>query len=450
VNIRPPKPKLFGRTLGCWAPFGVRRLDAAFPLSKGRIISTRVALAISFMLSVDIQKVFNQPATRSAHILRGDSIEPPPGSARILRAPASPSPPPPESTRDRFGLNARFEAPSGITILFGSSGSGKTSTLKCIAGIFKPDSGRILVDGVCLFDSEAGVDLKIRNRKAGYVFQNLALFPHLSALDNVQFAMSNLPSGERKRRAQSLLEAFKITHTAARYPDRISGGEAQRVALARALAADPRFLLLDEPLSAIDEATKLEIIADLKSINTELRLPIVYVTHSRDEAITLGERVVVFEEGRVRAIGEPLEIFGAPVSSSVARLTGVENVFTAYVTAVDEPGGIIAVQVSDESGACIVDAPLADHRIGDRVTLAIRSGDILLATLEPKNTSARNVLRGRISAIEARKDLTLIKVASGVTWTASVTRQAVQELGLATGLEVWIAFKTHSCYLLDK
>jgi len=349
----------------------------------------------------------------------------------------------------QFRLEASFDAPSGITILFGASGSGKTSTLRCLAGILRPDSGRILIDGACLFDSDRGIDVKIRDRKVGYVFQNQALFPHLNALDNVQFAIGKAPKSERTRKALSLMEAFHISRIAGRRPAQISGGESQRVALARALAAEPRFLLLDEPLSAIDEATKLGIIADIKTINSELKLPIIYVTHSRDEAITLGERMVVFEHGRVAAIGEPAEIFGAPVSHSIARLTGVENIFTGQVIARNEAGGFMQVQVSDSSGFCMIDMPMADRYIGESVTVAVRSGDILLATEEPKHTSARNVLSGRICGLERKSDRILVKTISGVSWITSVTPQAAQELKLSLGADVWLAFKTHSCYFLD-
>jgi len=193
---------------------------------------------------------------------------------------------------DGFALDVKFNASPGVTILFGASGSGKTTTLKSIAGLIRPDAGRIEVDGSTLFDSSQAINLPIRKRRVGYVFQNLALFPHLTARENIEFGMADVPRAERYQRAGAMMRAFKIEHTASRKPRDISGGEAQRVALARALSSGPRILLLDEPLSAIDEATKLAIIADLKAINRELRLPILYVTHSREEAVALGERLI--------------------------------------------------------------------------------------------------------------------------------------------------------------
>ena len=355
-----------------------------------------------------------------------------------------------EPRSERFELDVDFEAPPGFTILFGASGSGKTTTLKSIAGIVRPDTGRISIGEDVLFDSERGIDLQVRKRGVGYVFQDLALFPHLTALANVEFGMSDVTQRDRRRSAEAMMDAFRISHTARRKPREISGGEAQRVALARALSCKPRILLLDEPLSGIDETTKLSIISDLKSINRELRLPILYVTHNREEAITLGERVIVYERGRVVARGEPIEVFGTPITTSVARLSGVENIFTGFVFDKNEAGGTMTIEIAAGGGSCRVDVPFGNQVQGERVTLAIPSGDILLATEEPRSTSLRNRLVGRISAIEEKVDRTVVRVHAGVTWNASVTRQAVKELGLSKDQEVWLAFKTHSCYLLDQ
>lgn len=349
-----------------------------------------------------------------------------------------------------FLLDVEFAALPGVTILFGASGSGKTTTLKSIAGILRPDAGRIVIGEKTLFDSEGAIDLPIRQRGVGYVFQNLALFPHLSARENVEFGMTSHGRRGRRDRAIDLLRAFHVEHTADRRPRQISGGEAQRVAFARALASSPRILLLDEPLSAIDETTKLAIISDLKSLNRELRLPIIYVTHSREEAMTLGERVVVFEHGRIVAEGEPLEVFSAPVRASVARLTGVENIFTGRITAKHAAGGTMTVEIDDAGGVCQVEVPFGREAVGEQVRVAVPSGDILLALEEPQGTSARNRLCGRITMIEDKGARTLASVTSGVLWRATLTRQAVNELDLYPGKPVWLAFKTHSCYLLDE
>lgn len=352
--------------------------------------------------------------------------------------------------RGAFTLDAEFDAPSGITILFGASGSGKTSTIKSIAGIIRPDSGFIRLGDSTLFDSKRRIDMPIRERGVGLVFQNLSLFPHMTALGNVEFAAGGPARHERRRRALELMERLRIAHTAPRRPRDISGGEAQRVALARALASSPRLLLLDEPLSAIDEATKQEIISDLKMINRDLHLPVIYVTHSRDEAVSLGDYLVAYDAGRVAAAGEPLEILGGAVSARVARITGVENIFEGVVIKRDGAAGTMTLEVRDRTGTCSMEVPLGREAEGQRVRVAIRSGDILIATEELRRTSARNILPGHIIAIEERAAQSIVKVRSGVGWTASVTRQAVNELGLAPGQKIWMAIKTHSCYLLEE
>lgn len=356
---------------------------------------------------------------------------------------------PHDHARKGFALQAEFDAPPGITILFGPSGSGKTTTIKAIAGIIHPDEGHISINGHTLFDSAQGINVPIRERGTGLVFQNLALFPHMSALGNVEFATSGLSRPERRRRALELMQRLRIAHTAERRPHEVSGGEAQRVALARALASEPRVLLLDEPLSAIDEATKQDIINDLKMINRDLSLPVIYVTHNRDEAVMLGDYLIVYEDGQVVAAGEPLEIFGAPVVGSVARLTGVENLFEGVVLQRDAgAGGTMTVRISDEGGACELDVPLGKVDEGERVMVAIRSGDILLATEELRSTSARNILLGEITAIEERGARSIVRVKSGVTLVTSVTWQAVSELKLEMGQQIWLAIKTNSCYLI--
>jgi molybdate transport system ATP-binding protein len=215
--------------------------------------------------------------------------------------------------------------------------------------------------------------------------------------------------------------------------------------------ARPRLLLLDEPLSALDEPVKLGLIRDLRALNDELRLPVVYVTHSRDEALAFGERALVYERGRVVAAGPPSEIFHSPANASVAKLTGVENIFEGRVLSRAAETGTMTVELLGGGGGvpCRVEVPLGRQSRGEKVSVAVRSGDILLATKEPGHISARNVLAGRVRAIEERGTHTLVRVESGVEWAASVTRQSLHELGLAEGKPVWLAFKTYSCRVFD-
>ena len=185
-------------------------------------------------------------------------------------------------------------------------------------------------------------------------------------------------------------------------------------------------------------------------INRELHLPIIHVTHNRDEALMLGDYLVAYDHGRVVATGEPMEILGGPVNARVARLTGVENLFEGVVTQRNAAAGTMTVRVADKTETCDLDIPLGKEREGESVLVAIRSGDILLATEALRSTSARNILCGHVTAIERRSTHAIVRVKSGVTWAVSVTQEAVSELRLSPGQKIWLAIKTHSCYLLDR
>lgn len=198
-----------------------------------------------------------------------------------------------------FMLDVSFEAPNGITTLLGASGAGKTTTLRLVAGIARPDEGAIGVGGRVLFDSEAGVDLPIQRRRVGFVFQDYALFPHLSAEQNVAFGVKAADGGARRARAREMLARFRVGHAAGRLPHELSGGEQQRVALARALAADPLVVLLDEPLSAVDVETRARLVDEVEAAQRAAGVPFVYVTHNREEAERLGDYSVTLEAGRV-------------------------------------------------------------------------------------------------------------------------------------------------------
>jgi molybdate transport system ATP-binding protein len=212
--------------------------------------------------------------------------------ARTITA-AGPAP------RHPFVLDVSLEFPAGITILFGPSGAGKSTLLDCIAGLLRPDSGILRVGSEILFDSSAGIDVPAHRRRIGYVFQSLALFPHLTVEENVGYGIVHLPPAERKQRIAEILSAFHVTPLAQRKPAEISGGEAQRVELARSLVTDPRVLLLDEPMTGLDEDLKTQIIEDLRAWRTARNIPILYVTHSRTEARALGEHVVTMRSGTI-------------------------------------------------------------------------------------------------------------------------------------------------------
>jgi molybdate transport system ATP-binding protein len=208
-----------------------------------------------------------------------------------------------------FALDVAFDVPPGVTVLFGPSGSGKSTTLSAIAGLVRPTSGRIAIGDDVWFDSTTKTDVAVHRRRVAFVFQSLALFPHMTALENVAYGIDRaLAPPARRDRAIALLERLRVPHLASRRPRTFSGGEAQRVAVARALATSPRAILLDEPFSALDRDLRAELIADLRSSIRELDLPVLFVTHHRQEAMSLGEHLVRLEGGKVRSVGKVDEL----------------------------------------------------------------------------------------------------------------------------------------------
>src|SRR5436305_7031044 len=246
-----------------------------------------------------------------------------------------------------FTLDVDFALSPGVTILFGASGAGKTTLLDCLAGLTRPDSGHIAFANESWFDQRLRINIPVRARRIGYVFQDLALFPHLSVEQNVQYGISRLDASERRARTDAVLESFRIAHMRGRKPGEISGGERQRVALARALVTDPRLLLLDEPLAGLDAPTKSKIVDDLRAWNSAHRIPILYVTHDREEVFALGEHVLALENGRIIAQGTPHEVMTAPRQELVAQLAGFENIFDATVIATHEDRGTMTCRLGD-------------------------------------------------------------------------------------------------------
>jgi molybdate transport system ATP-binding protein len=349
------------------------------------------------------------------------------------------------SGRD-FELDIAVALPPGITILFGPSGAGKTTTLDCIAGLVQPDDGRIATRERVLFDSAAGINLPSQLRKVGYVFQDLALFPHLTVQGNIEYGLSRLPEEQREQRRAAILESFRIAHLRERRPGKISGGERQRVALARALVIDPTILLLDEPLAALDAVTKSKIVDDLRAWNHEHHVPIIYVTHSREEVFALGDRVIVLENGRPVAQGTPHEVMSAPRLETVAQLAGFENIFDATVMAAHENRGTMVCQLA--GGMVEIETPLMRAEVGSRLRVGIRAGDILVASVQPVGLSARNIIPGRVVSLTQRDVIVVAKVNCGVEMEVHLTLAARDSLLLQPGREVWLVIKTHSCHVM--
>ncbi|MGA2356105.1 MAG: molybdenum ABC transporter ATP-binding protein [Terriglobales bacterium] len=346
-----------------------------------------------------------------------------------------------------FLLNVHFRALAGFTILFGASGAGKTTLLDCIAGLADPDDGRIVVGGEDLYDAEKKLNVAAWKRNIGYVHQDLALFPHLTAEENVAYGLRALTAEERKKRSRQMLEAFRIEHLRDRRPAQISGGERQRVALARALVTEPRALLLDEPLAALDRPTKSSLVDDLRRWNQNHRVPILFVTHNGEEVFALGDEVIILDRGKIVAQGLPHEVMRAPRLETVAHLAGFENIFDASVVALHEARGTMTCHL--RSGTVELETPLVRADVGSLLRVGVQAGDLLLATEEPHGLSARNILPGTIQRL-VQRDVVIAAIVEcgGIKFEVHLTLAARDALQLKPGKSVWVVIKTHSCHLM--
>jgi len=271
-----------------------------------------------------------------------------------------------------FTLDIELACDPGVTVLFGSSGAGKTLSLNCLAGLVRPDAGRILLGGEILLDAQRGVHLAARSRRIGVVFQNDTLFPHMTVEENLLFPLAGFGSHvgpiERRRRSRALLDTFRIAHLAARYPRDLSGGEKQRAALARALAIEPRLLALDEPARGLDHELRMDLYRVLQDVRAQYQIPILLVTHDRDEAYRLGERMAVYRAGRIVQTGAAAEIFAAPKDPGVAQLLGYGNIFKGVIARLDPAAGTSLLRAG--SLALTLDY-LPGRLLGDRVEFCV-------------------------------------------------------------------------------
>lgn len=344
-----------------------------------------------------------------------------------------------------FELEVMLLLAPGITMLFGPSGSGKTTLLRAIAGLVRPDAGSIAFGGDIVFSARSSVDVPTSRRNVGYVFQQLALFPHMTIGDNIGYGLTSTGSA-RAERVQAIARSFRIDHLLLRKPADVSGGERQRAALARSLVLDPAVLLLDEPLSALDQSTQSLIIDDLRAWNAWHKIPILYVTHAHREVFALGERVLAMDRGRIVADGSPSEVLDAPSHEPIAKLAGFENVFSGSVTARRTAGGTMLCRLPR---GVELEVPLARTVSDGGIRVAIRAGDILLATEHPRGLSARNILPGTIDALRREGPTVIVDVDAGERFVVHVTPEALESLELTRGTPVWLVIKTYSCRIVS-
>jgi len=273
----------------------------------------------------------------------------------------------PDSTG--FSLDLEFTTAAGITVLFGPSGAGKTLVLDSIAGFVRPDQGRILLDDEILFDGATGVHLPPQARNCGYVFQNYALFPHMTLRQNLEFAVERKPRLERHRRVNEMIERFRLADPAGRRPHEVSGGQRQRCSIARALIGGPKLLLLDEPAQGLDAPLRAEFYEVLRQVRADFGTPMLLVTHDLTECFELGEELLILRDGKIAQSGTPRKILDQPANVEVARLLGVFNLMEGELRALDPGRNTSRLHV----GEFDLDGPYFPGRLkGDRVTICVR------------------------------------------------------------------------------
>jgi len=338
-------------------------------------------------------------------------------------------------------LAAEFRVdPGELLALVGHSGSGKTTLLRSIAGLWRPEEARVRVNGDTWLDTETGVDLPPHRRRVGIVFQNFALFPHMTAAQNVMAAMARGVAAPRVE-AERLLELVNLAGYAERRPAALSGGQQQRVALARALARQPQALLLDEPFSAVDRATREKLHGEIVALRAHLNMPVVLVTHDVNEAQFLADRMVVIEKGRVLSAGSTAEVMSDPAA---LRAMGLRELAAMLPATVAEHSADGLTRLDTATGPLYL--PRIEASPGARLRVRIMAHEVILSRARPEGLSAQNILAGRVARIVAGEGpAVLVHIAVGEDEIlARITRRALADLGLAPGDTVHAILKIMS------
>ncbi|MEH3109895.1 MAG: molybdenum ABC transporter ATP-binding protein [Agrobacterium cavarae] len=346
------------------------------------------------------------------------------------------------SARHRLGsftLDAAFSADKGVTALFGRSGSGKTSVMRIIAGLVKPDEGRIELDGAVLADRQKRIFTPAHKRRFGYVFQEARLFPHLSVEQNLHYGRWFSSAGNDVAATSQVIEMLGIGALLQRRPEKLSGGEKQRVAIGRALLSSPRLLLMDEPLAALDEARKAEIIPYLERLRDETTIPILYVSHSVSEVSRLADQVVVMKDGRIDAAGPASDILSQPAFSTYLERREAGSILSGTVEAFDAAHRLATVRL----GQTALQVPAQSAEPGKAVRVHIPARDVMLATVRPEGLSALNILEGHVISIALADGMALVQVAfSGTLIQSRLTSLSIERLLLKAGSPVFAIVKS--------
>lgn len=345
----------------------------------------------------------------------------------------------------RFQLQVTFTARPGVTILVGHSGAGKTTLLRAIAGLCDPDKGRIVIAGRTVFDSDQHIKIEPARRKVAFVFQDLALFPHLTVHENVSYGLRKIARNERESRVAEILNSFQIAKLHKRKPREISGGEQQRVALARSLVTEPSVLLLDEPLSSLDAPTKASLIEDLRAWNEAHQIPILYVTHNHEEGFALGEHAISLEQGQILAEGSPVNVV-TPPRPSLAQLVGFENLFDGVVIGSEDKQGITVCRVAET--LMEIQSPTSFLTPGSPIHIGIKADEILLALTRPRILSSCNVIQGRIKQLDWVEQHVEARIDAGVEFRVHLPAGSPECMNLKRGDSAWMIIRPQMCHLV--
>jgi molybdate transport system ATP-binding protein len=338
---------------------------------------------------------------------------------------------------------AAFDLPAegaSVTAIFGPSGSGKTTILRCLAGLDRPQSGRIQFAKRTWFDATAGVMLPPQRRGIGFLFQDYGLFPHLSVESNIGYGLSRLRFSERRIRISELLSVLEISELSHRKPHELSAGQQQRVALARAIAPRPKLLLLDEPLSALDAPTRETLRRELRRLLVQFATPAIVVTHDLTEAIALADTAIIIDQGKILQAGPLSEVFSRPADDRVARIVGVETIDAGNVTAISN--GLATVHVGNVDLLAVANMV----SIGP-ASVFIRGEDVILERAATSDTSARNRLPATVKWITPEGALVRVGLDAGITLTALITRPASESLHLHVGDQLIAVIKAQAIHL---
>lgn len=340
-----------------------------------------------------------------------------------------------------FALEAAFETGPGVTALFGRSGSGKSTLVNAVAGLLRPQVGRIVVDGAVMLDTAQGLFLPPHRRRVGYVFQDARLFPHLSVRQNLIYGRWFAPDRDDGPGIDRVVDLLGLGPLLARHPGALSGGEKQRVALGRALLSNPRLLLMDEPLAALDDARKADILPYIERLRDQAGLPILYVSHAMAEVARLATTIVLIDAGRVTAVGPTAEILADPATAPAIGLREVGAVLKARV-ATHEKDGLTRL----ETGAGPLWLPRMSAPPGSMVRVRVLAQDVMLATSRPVGISALNILPAVVAEVRLGEGPgALVQLSLGnETLLARVTRRSATALALAPGNTVFAVVKAVS------